>query len=569
MFVYRSGQGRGGRLLPQEVSRYPNEIPQTVNQQYCGPVYPTLIVPSDRIHIKLIGVTPHPGQRILVHSVPTAVPLLLSLSQSLSLHFDWSNKTDCRYLSSCVQPLVKVLVRSDWPLVMRGRINHTLSNVLWTLSDSVKDHTHLPLLPSDLLPSLLQEVEQWYTEECAGFTSGTGSSDTAKPKGGPFPPYGCIATGRSGRFSCYLQSLIELVLAVKQYTGRHAHKEATPTNGSSKSNGKKFKKFHWIDYVSRAVDVLFALREKKKINPDFYRCFYKSLPSKCHSCLLVLTGINSALQGEVAMETIRGICSGYGGLVDLYLPLREMSREEREEEQRIKLEELTKESTNQPTTPLATPTSSDEAVSDTAERPEPAEKKNSLQGERPKLLATPTSLEPPKQVPVGGAVLRIGCGHKSSSLCSSLLSSSVLQGSKKNLSVYCVSEGFQCGEEETANTVLIKYLRDKLYDGSSFTSGLTSCLSAIFNSTGSQVVQTSLTGDGVSDSLLRQFIIGCGPGHTLKELLVQLWEGKSKDSSISETDLLKWTGKQDPVNIWRGLAAAGYDLDYNRCLIVY
>uniref|UniRef100_A0A1X7UQ08 HECT domain-containing protein n=1 Tax=Amphimedon queenslandica TaxID=400682 RepID=A0A1X7UQ08_AMPQE len=576
VFTYRSGQGRGGRLLPQEVSRYPNEIPQqTVNQQYSGPLYPTLVVPSDRLHIKLIGSTPHPGQKILVHSVPTAVPLLLSLSHSLSLHFDSSNKNDPRYLSSCVQPLVKLLAKSDWPLVMRGRINHTLSNVLWTLSDSVTDHTHLPLLPSDLLPSLLQEVEQWYTEECDSFTNGssstsngnggTGSSDDGKSKGAPFPPSGSIASGRSGRFSCYLQSILELVLALRQYNGGLV--QTTPTNGASKSGSKKFKKFHWIDYVSRAVDVLFALRGKKELNPDFYKCFYKSLPSKCHTSLLVLTGINSALQGEVAMETIRRVCSGYGGLVDLYLPLRDMSREEREEEQRIKLEELAKESTNQQATPVTTPTSSDEAVSDTAERPEPAEKKNSLQGERPKLLASPASLEPPKQVPVGGAVLRIGCGHKSSGLCTSLLSCLALQGNKKRLSVYCVSEGFQCGEEESANEILRKYLRNKLYngDGVSFTSDLSSCLSVVFNSLGPQVLQTSLTGNGATESLLRLFIVGCGSGHTLKEAVAQLWESKSKDSSISEADLVQWTERQEPVHIWKGLTAAGYDLDFNRC----
>ena len=516
--------------------------------------------------MKLTGSTPHPGQKILVHSISTAIPLLLSLSHSLSLHFDCSSKNDYRYLSSCVQPLVKLLAKSDWPLMMRGRINHTLSNVLWTLSDSGKEQTQLPLLPSDLLPSLLQEVEQWYTEECDSFTNssntgngGTGSSDDGKSKGTPFAPFGSIASGRFGRFSCYLQSVLELVLAIKEYNGG----QTTPTNGASKSANKKLKKFHWMDYVSRAVDVLFALRGKQKLNPDFYKCFYKSLPSKCHTSILVLTGINSALQGEVAMETIRRLCSGYGGLVDLYLPLRDMSREEREEEQRIKLEELAKESTSQQATPQATPTSSDEAVSDTAERPEPAEKKNSLQGERPMLLAPPTSLEPPKQVPMGGAVLRIGCGHKSSALCTSLLSCPALQGNKKKLSVYCVSEGFQCGEEESANEILKKYLRNKLYSGvSSFAGGLSSSLSDIFNSLGPQVLQTSLTGTGATESLLRLFIVGCG--HTLKGGVAQLWGSKSKDSSISEKDLMEWTARQEPVNIWRGLTAAGYDLDFNR-----
>ena len=77
---------------------------------------------------------------MVVHSVPTALPLLLTLSDSLSLNFDSSNKSDVRFLTSCIQPLVKVLCCSDWSLVVCERIKHTLSNVLWMLSGFVPDH---------------------------------------------------------------------------------------------------------------------------------------------------------------------------------------------------------------------------------------------------------------------------------------------------------------------------------------------------------------------------------------------------------------------------------------------
>ena len=519
---------------------------------------------------------------MVVHSVPTALPLLLTLSDSLSLNFDSSNKSDVRFLTSCIQPLVKVLCRSDWSLVIRERINHTLSNVLWTLSGFVPDHAaHSSPLPSDLLPSLVQELESLYEAECEGFVGGAATvtnGDKAKPKTPHFPPGGSIGSGKSGRFTTYFQSLLELVLALKQYSGgvSHAHREATPTNGSlGKANGKKVKnskKLYWLEYVQRAVDLLFSLRKKKEINRDFYRCFYKSLPSRTHSSLLVLTGISPTLQGEVATETIKKICSGYGGMADLYLPLREMTREEREEEERKKQEERQEQAkpVEKPTsqaTPPAPPTSSDEAVSDTAERPQPLEKKNSLQGERPKLLTTPTSSEPPKLVSTGVAVIQIGCGIKSSSLCTALLSSNVLQGDKKKLSVSCVSEGFKCGDDETASKILSTFLRKKLYEGSSLKGPASSTFSSIFNSLGPEVYQKALNGEDASDSRLRLFLQGSAPNHALKEALGSLWEGKDKEAPLTEAEFMRWLSKRDSSSVWCGLLAAGYDFNFNRLVM--
>ena len=85
---------------------------------------------------------------MVVHSVPTALPLLLMLSDSLSLNFDSSNNSDVRFLTSCIQPLVKVMCCSDWSLVVCERINHTLSNVLWMLSGFIPDHTLKEVLGS-------------------------------------------------------------------------------------------------------------------------------------------------------------------------------------------------------------------------------------------------------------------------------------------------------------------------------------------------------------------------------------------------------------------------------------
>ena len=75
-----------------------------------------------------------------MHSIPTALPVLLTLSDSLLLNFDSSNKSDVHFLTSCIQSLVKVMCCSDWSLVVRERINHILSKVLWMLSGFVLDH---------------------------------------------------------------------------------------------------------------------------------------------------------------------------------------------------------------------------------------------------------------------------------------------------------------------------------------------------------------------------------------------------------------------------------------------
>ena len=250
-----------------------------------------------------------------------------------------------------------------------------------------------------------------------------------------------------------------------------------------------------------------------------------------------------------------------------------MTREEREEEEERRKQEERQEQAKlveKPTlqaTPPAPPTSSDEAVSDTAKRLQLLEKKNSLQGEWPKLLTTPTSLEPPKLVSTGVAVIQIGCGIKSSSLCTALLSSNVLQGDKKKLSVSCVSEGFKCGDDETASKILSTFLRKKLYEGSSLKGPASSTFSSIFNSLGPEVYQKALNGEDASNSRLRLFLQGSTPNHALKEALGSLWEGKDKEAPLTEAEFMRWLSKRDSSSVWCGLLAAGYDFNFNRSVM--
>lgn len=546
VFTYRGGQGKAGRMLLQEVSRYPNEIQQqSVNTQYCGDTYPSLILPVNRLYLKLIGSTPPPGQRIIIHGISTMLPVLLNVCDTLSSSFAHHSNS----LGTCVMPLIKIMSSIDWPLNVRIILNHTLSNVLWTLSKGdVLDHT--PLLPVDLLTSLGQELEALYETECESFLVVNGNGEKVKPKGPPFPPGGSIAVGGAGRFSNYFQSLLELVLAGWSYNKSHAHSEATPTTSNGKKKGKKF---NWLTYVKRASELLFSLANgDSQINDEFYRCFYKSLPSHPQSCLLVITGLNPELGGAVAMETIKKICQSYGGLIDVYIPLKEKSKDGEKEKVG---EESTSESAND------TPHLSDEKATSTTNK---------------ESIATPTTNEESITMPVmvvkGGGVIRLRSGAKTSNISTSLLASRVLQGEGNSLSVLSVSDSLKCGEDELATEILNSYLKELLYtEEGRLKEGPRLILTEIFKSAKSEkVYHKSLIREGGNETLLQCFLQSHThkEGHTPKESLVSLLKEMSgEDTPLTEDIFIRWIEKEGIKNvtlIWCGLLRVGYDFEFKR-----
>ena len=589
-------------MILQEICRYPNEIPQSANPQYCGTVYPSLIVPTNRLHLKLFGQASPPGQMLVIHGVPSTVTLLMTVSTCLSNQIDQlcMNRSQapqlCHALSSCLSPLISILCRTDWPPVVREKLFRSATDVLWTLS-SVSDSAHCSPVSGDFSQALMDELKQVYERECERFIS----SDKVKSKGPQFPPAGSISRSGPGRFSTYLQSLLELVLSIQHYTSTHnfnkvSEREATPPQNGNKKHVKKSSsnikngaaKKHstantsWFNYIQRATGLLTTLSNGRPINKEFYRCFYKSLPSLPQSRLLVITGLSPGLEGTVAMETIRKICSGYGGLVGagLYLPLREQTKQEMEEQERKLLEEksitLRKSSASKPVEKEQVPSSDDDiAQSDTAGPLRPTEKKTSVHEEPKVSQATPISTVAvePKQVVVGNAVIELNSSTKCSLVSTAILSSLILKGSENTLSVSCASDTLRCGDDQVANEVLSLYLCQKLFNGKSLKEEAKCVLTSIFNSTKTTTVSREyFNEDDHTESLLKLFLHGVTDDNTtVKDVLSQWWYNKPDTVPLTVDMLLKWVTEHDRKDIrqiWSGILAAGYDLHFNRFVII-
>ena len=574
VFSYRGGQGKAGRMPLQEVVRYPNETPQSANPQYCGGIFPTLVVPTDRIHFKLAGSTPPPGRQLNVYGLPRIIPVLLTVTNTLSIQsyrsFQCDKKSSktvlqyCHALSTCVTPLLKVITGSTMPIVMKERLFHSFANILTSLvTIDVVDHAQCPAIPAGFIQSISEELENLYNTECEQFLSG---GDKTK-KGHPFPPAGSIGRGGSGRFSTYFQSLLELVLGVELYINHyHKPKEATPTSNGKRvsKKGKQVKKTTWLSYVRRAFNLLHSITHHKPLNNEFYKCYYKSLSVSPQSRLLVVTGISPGLEGNVAMETITKICNHYGGLnqAGTYLPLRERTEEEKEAI-RMKLEEENKKLEIEESTINKEESSDDKEQSDTQPQPEAQDESQEEKDSVPKAEATPPTNEP---VVVGGAVIELCSGSKTSSVCSALLSSAVLQGEKKVLSVLCVSDTLRCGEDETANEILTKYLTSKIFTNKKLSEEARGVFKSIFNSSKTNILRKNLEDDN-SDLLLKVFLHGVSRDRSLKDILNQLWQGKKDTDPLTEEHFLGWVEKEGLKNvlyIWTGLFAAGYDCHLTR-----
>jgi hypothetical protein len=585
VFVYRSGQGKSGRMVLQEISRYPNEITQSVNLQYCGSTFPSLMVPSNRLHVKLTGPTPPPGQVLVVHGVPSCLVLLMTVAESLSVQINRLYRNDsaqspqmCHALASCINSLVVACGKTDWPLLVKEKLFHTLADVLWTLI-TLSDHTHSPPISSDFSQALYQELDQLYERECERFTT---KDSGANPKGFLFSPPGSTTNKGCNRFSTYFQALLELSLALNEYANKyHAQKEATPTpNG--KKNKKAKKGLSWLGYVRRATSLLLSLSHQQPVDRNFYLSFRKSLPSAPQSRLLVITGMCEGLDGSVATEIIQDICKGYGGLTPsgLTLFLRDQTREELEEEMK-KLQEIEKSKAQEEKQATPKPTEENKrpsagvARSDTAERIQLTEKKTvSHEEATPQATPITTPIEP-KQVTMGQAVVELNCSAKASEVVLSLLSNSTLQGADKVMSVSCVSpSSTSCENEDVANKILSKYLKNKLYVSRDnhlvLREGVKDVLKELFGSVRiREVYARHFTEDEMSDCLLRLLVEGMSRGgRNIRDELNGLWEGERETTPLNLDMLIKWierAGRKDPSQVWNGLTAAGYDFNLNRC----
>ena len=377
VLCYRGGQGKGGNEQLQEVARYPNEIVQSSAHHYCGQTYPSLILPFNRIHVKLGGCSTRPGKLVNILALPADFPLSLAFTHTLSRHaYEMYKNSDSsldsilqcsKALSVCLEGLSKFVCRLDCPLPLKETMLHQLSEVTWTLCAIAPEGFSPYALPTEFLQSMRQELLKQFETESRDFPTGKSSKSKSS-----FPLAGSIGEGGSGKFSTYFQALLEFVLATMEYqhvfhgeeipsapptpsatptsvaaptfapsgsttptsTSAATPSCATPLAGSEQSKKaarrgrarkgiKKEaetdpqKKEEWLYNVRSATTLLrgmVQLSGEQSWSQIHESSVASSLPARPNSRLLVVTGIDSKLGIEDVQKAIRRVCHTHGGL---------------------------------------------------------------------------------------------------------------------------------------------------------------------------------------------------------------------------------------------------------------
>ena len=484
MFCSRGANGKSGRMALQEVARYPSQLS---SQQYCGPVLPSLLLPTSSCHLRLGGCSPIPGRQLSIMGVSPSLPTALVFADTLSTvtcrlanpvskGLTSPTAEHLRALQTCLNSLSTLLVQVDTPPVLKEKLFQCVSGILWTLHSSCS----LPSLSAEFTASLHQELQKLYDLE----TGGNGSPIDHRPRSrqSPLPSSSGSSKSSVGMFSTYLQSLTELVIATNMCCSPPSPSSPVSpdiTLDTIVTKRKKSKKRKdWLVYAS---SLLVHLHQGTSLPLEFYNCLYKTLPVRPQSRLLLVTGINPSLDLAAVQQTLTHLCSQHGGL-------------------------------------------------DTDN------------------LFISSSIVDDKLV-VGGAVLELCSLHKCSIVSECLYGSLELQGDNKELAVVTVFDNLSCEEEEDgpAKGLLREYLQSKLADSNGqLVERAQSVLCEVFTSHSASK----------EDSLLLLFVRGVSAGNGHQELLDQL-------SKLSQDGYLNWAEqqiKEDPISVWRGLLAVGYDL---------
>ncbi len=583
---YRGGLDLNAEQQMQEVVRYPSEIPN----QYCGPTYPSLVLPFQRLNLDIGGCSVTPLKTLQVLSVPADFPLSLALAHSLCTHTlalfgvnpsSLATLRSTQALSQTLEGLARLLCRLDLPRVLKERTLHLFSQVLWTLCAVA------PTTPSPLPPSLLQGLKQ---EVLALYELEVGRFSKAKNKTS-FPPAGSISDGGQGKFSTYFQSLLECVLAAGSYSSKfHGTHQDTPSITSSPSSsqtestslaGRKRaqrgvrgrrpfrsavargnlaesnqkKREEWLGVVTTASLVLTSIASSidssthptARLPPQHCEtALAGSLPVHPNSRLVVVTGIPCNLPVDETRDKLRKVCRSFGGLHGnrLYLPTRDVVRE-RERTQ---------------TQPAGQDTDA----------------------------STATDPSPSSQELVGHAVLELNCSTNSSAVCSAILNLPLLVrgggGEGEGLAATGVSDTLTVGENKTAGLALEDYLRLSLVgEGNRSLLPLArEVLQSIFKLGKKEVVvvgeEPSVTECVCPTGDLLLFLAGYTAGEregAEREMAGAVWGeihraevgGSEGREGVTSEDFLRWCevrAVESPRKVWLGLFACGYDCHFIR-----
>ncbi|KAK2522841.1 Hectd4 [Columba guinea] len=217
---------RNGQLNLIEAVCYPRDAsptntgltpPPTTNQ------YPSVITPTDKVHIKL-GVSPPPGAVLVLHSLPLEFPLAMAFTEQLLTWKleDGDGKSEdeldaipASVLLQVVEFLGNFLWTTDMAACVKELIFHLLAELLRKIHNleqkknpaGLSSSIALQLNPClAMLMALQSELHKLYDEETQNWVSGSACGGSG------------VGVADQGRFSTYFHALMEICLAVAEVT---------------------------------------------------------------------------------------------------------------------------------------------------------------------------------------------------------------------------------------------------------------------------------------------------------------------------------------------------------------
>ncbi|KAM9219161.1 putative E3 ubiquitin-protein ligase HECTD4 [Leptosomus discolor] len=217
---------RNGQLNLIEAVCYPRDAsptntgltpPPTTNQ------YPSVITPTDKVHIKL-GVSPPPGAVLVLHSLPLEFPLAMAFAEQLLTWKleDGDGKSEdeldtipASVLLQVVEFLGNFLWTTDMAACVKELIFHLLAELLRKIHNleqkknpaGLSSSIALQLNPClAMLMALQSELHKLYDEETQNWVSGNACGGSG------------VGVADQGRFSTYFHALMEVCLAVAEVT---------------------------------------------------------------------------------------------------------------------------------------------------------------------------------------------------------------------------------------------------------------------------------------------------------------------------------------------------------------
>ena len=553
VLCYKGGLGKSGKQQLQEVARYPSEI----TNHYSGPTYPSLVLPFNRIHLKIGGCSVRPSKKLHVLSLPTEFPLSLAFTHALCTHCvalfqeDADSETTLRCiraLSISLDSLSKLITRLEMPQLLKECTLHLMSEVILSLCSVAPSSHSPPSLSPDLPPGLRKEVLQLYELEVGRF-----SKSKQKTK---YPPPGSIMDGGQGKFSTYFQALLECFLATNAYRhklqGVESDTALSPSSSSSSSGSSTFsppqeppvkktstrrfrarhrglrreasetdprRKEEWLGVVGNASQLLTSLTALTArgssssfplnvVLPQSHSetSLTGSLPVHPNSRLIVVTGIRPDLPIAEARAILCRTCQSFGGLFEdhLYLPVQDDlpgdMREKMTSESGVKRES---EGVRGEERDQVSQSTSIVVAEEPSSPPDPSTDQQLHQQE------SLSDEAPTTHQLLGHAVLELCCSSNVSAVCDALLKAPSLQpAGEKTLSATAVSDALVCGE---ANRVLGEYLQHMLVEDGVLRAPVEEVLRRLFESGRKKRTETAELTD-VFDGDLLLFFGGFGGG---------------------------------------------------------